>query len=76
MLVTSRPWESVSLDFITSLPKTGDLSAILVIVDRFSKYETSIPVSKYYSTEETSRLFFKYWGVPQNIVSDQDGRFT
>ena len=80
LAVPSRPWESVSLDFITSLPKTGDLSAILVVVDRFSKYATFIPVSKYCSAEETARHFFtnvvKYWGVPQNIVSDRDGRFT
>ena len=78
--VPSRPWESVSLDFITSLPKTGDLTGILVIIDRFSKYATFVPVSKYCSAEETARLFFrnvvKYWGVPQNIVSDRDGRFT
>ena len=78
--VPSRPWESVSLDFITSRPKTGDLTGILVIIDRFSKYATFVPVSKYCSAEETARLFFrnvvKYWGVPQNIVSDRDGRFT
>ena len=78
--VPNRHCESVSLDFITSLPKTGDLTGILVIIDRFSKYATFVLVSKYYSTEETARLFFrnvvKYWGVSQNIVSDQNGRFT
>uniref|UniRef100_A0A803QVK0 Reverse transcriptase n=1 Tax=Cannabis sativa TaxID=3483 RepID=A0A803QVK0_CANSA len=78
--VPSRPWESVSLDFISGLPKTGDLNAILVIVDRFSKYATFIPVSKQCPAEETAQLFFKhivkYWGVPQNIVSDRDRRFT
>ena len=30
--VPSRPWESVSLDFITHLPKVGEFEAILVIV--------------------------------------------
>lgn len=75
-----RPWESVSLDFISNLPKVGDLSTILVIVDRFSKYTTFIPAPKYCSAEEAARLFFKhivkYWGVPQSIVSDRDSRFT
>ena len=76
----TRPWESVSLDFINGLPKVGDISSILVVIDRFSKYATFIPTTKYCSAEETARLFFKfvvkYWGVPQHIVSDRDPRFT
>ncbi|KAJ7947141.1 Retrotransposon protein, putative, Ty3-gypsy subclass [Quillaja saponaria] len=78
--VPTRPWESVSLDFITSLSRVGDLSTILVVVDRFSKYATFIPAPKYCSAEDTAQLFFKYvvkyWGVPKNIVSDRDSRFT
>ena len=80
LLVLSRPWESVSLDFITNLPKMRDLTSILVVVDWFLKYETFIPVLKQCPVEETTRLFFKqvvkYWGVPQNIVSDRDARFA
>ena len=69
------------LDFITNLPKIGgDLTYILVVVDRFSKYVTFIPTPKYCGAEETVRLFFKYvvkyWGVPQHIVSDRDPRFV
>ncbi|KAJ7958669.1 Retrotransposon protein, putative, Ty3-gypsy subclass [Quillaja saponaria] len=78
--VPTRPWESLSLDFITSLSRVGDLSTLLVVVDRFSKYATFIPAPKYCSAEDTAQLFFKYvvkyWGVPKNIVSDQDSRFT
>ena len=78
--VPMRPWESVSLDFNNNLPKTGDLRSILVIVDRFSKYAMFVPVTKHCSAEETTCLFFKfvvkYWGVPQNIMSDRDNRFT
>ncbi|KAK8646204.1 hypothetical protein V6N13_119998 [Hibiscus sabdariffa] len=74
------PWESVALDFIVSLPRVGDLGTIIVVVDRFSKYATFIPAPKYCSAEVTAQLVFKhvvkYWGVPQNIVSDRDGRFT
>lgn len=78
--VPERPWESVSLDFISCLPKVGDLATILTIVDRFSKYVTFIAAPKYTTAEETARLFFKhivkYWGLPKNIVSDRDSRFT
>ena len=44
--VPTRPWESVPLDFITHLPKVGEYDAILVIVDRFSKYATFVPTPK------------------------------
>ncbi|KAK3024607.1 hypothetical protein RJ639_044512 [Escallonia herrerae] len=78
--VPKRPWESVSLDFITSLPKVEDLGTILVVVDRFSKYASFIATPKYCSAEDTTQLFFKYvvkyWGMPQDIVSDWDSRFT
>ena len=80
MLVPSRLWESVSLDFIISLPKTGDLKSILVVVDRFSKYATFIAAQKQCPAEKTTLIFFKHvvkcWGVPQNIISDRDARFT
>lgn len=52
--VPTRSWESVSMDFITHLPKVGDLKAILVIIDRFSKYATSIPTTKQCSVELTT----------------------
>ncbi|TYK01231.1 reverse transcriptase [Cucumis melo var. makuwa] len=77
--VPTRPWESVSMDFITHLSKVGDFEAILVIINRFSKYATFIPTTKQCSAEMTTQLFFKHvvtlWGVPTSIVSDRDGRF-
>ncbi|KAF2299522.1 hypothetical protein GH714_032352 [Hevea brasiliensis] len=56
------------------LPKVGEYDNILVIIDRFSKYEAFVPMSKYCSAEDTARAFFKhivkYWGIPKSIVSD------
>jgi len=31
-------WMEVSMDFITGLPKSGNKSVIMVVVDRISKY--------------------------------------
>ena len=77
--VPTRPWESVSLDFITHLPKVGEYDAILVIVDRFLKYATFVPTPKLCSTELTVQLFFKHivklWGISSSIISDRDGGF-
>ena len=42
----SKPFEIVSLDFITSLPRTSrGNDACLVLVDRFSKYVVIVPCS-------------------------------
>ncbi|GJS72224.1 putative nucleotidyltransferase, ribonuclease H [Tanacetum coccineum] len=73
------PWESVSMDFITCLPKSKGSESIIVVVDRFSKYETFIAASPDVTADDTAKLFFKnvvnYWGVLHVIVSDQDPRF-
>ncbi|MBO7338071.1 MAG: hypothetical protein J6U33_05475, partial [Paludibacteraceae bacterium] len=54
--------------------------SIIVVVDRFSKYATFMAASADCTAEETARLFLrnvvKLWGVPKNIVSDRDPRFT
>lgn len=55
-----RPWESISLDFISALPQVGNYGSILVVVDRFFKYGTFILAPKHCSAEETTHLFFKY----------------
>ena len=78
--VPTRPWESVSLDFISALPQVGGCGSILVVVDRFSKYATFIPAPTPCNAEDAAHLFVKnvvkLWGVPENIVSDRDPRFT
>lgn len=78
--IPSRPWESVSMDFIVGLPKVGEVDAIIVVVDRFSKYATFVPAPRTVTAEETAQLFFKHvvkhWGLPRDIVSDRDSRFT
>ncbi|KAL4572161.1 hypothetical protein LXL04_018930 [Taraxacum kok-saghyz] len=59
--VAERPWESVSLDFISALPTSEGSGSILVVVDRFSKYGTFIPAPKDCTAEEAGRLFFKHF---------------
>ncbi|TXG69042.1 hypothetical protein EZV62_003977 [Acer yangbiense] len=78
--IAGRPWESVLMDFISALSKSKGCGSIMMVVDRFSKYGTFIPATKNCTAEEAARLFLKHvvklWGVPQNIVSDHDPRFT
>ena len=78
--IPERPWESVSMDFISALPKSDGCGSIMVVVDRFSKYGTFIPALRDCTAEQAAKLFFKhvvkYWGLSRSIVSDRDPRFT
>ena len=68
------------MDFIIGLTKSKDNDSIIVIVDRFSKYETFIAALTDCIAEEMTRLFLKhvvkYWGLLKYIISDHDPRFT
>ena len=81
LLVPSRPWESVSMDFVGGLPlsKTGH-DYLYVVVDRFSKMCILMPCKKQVTTEQTAQLFFQnfcvHFGLPTSIFSDRDSCFV
>ncbi len=74
--IPQGPWESVSVDFMVSLPPSRGFDAIMVVVDRFSKMAHFIPTKDSATAQETGRLFFKHHGLPKDIVSDRDPKFT
>ncbi|KAF1321538.1 reverse transcriptase, partial [Globisporangium splendens] len=81
LAVPSDSWKSVSMDFIFGLPRdTHGRNGILVFVDRFSKMVHLAPVSDKISAEKTAKVFvdvvFRLHGLPVEIVSDRDTRFT
>ena len=68
------------MDFITGFPKVESFGSVLVVVDRFSKDAVFIPAPSECPAEEAARIFFsnvvKHFGMPEDIVSDRDSRFT
>ena len=72
------------MDFITGLPPAlldeKDVDAILVIVDRFTKYSLFLPVSSTITAAELAELFHRHvelvFGPPEGIVSDRGSLFT
>ena len=79
--VPTDRWEEVSMDFITGLPRTkAGYDAILVVVDRLTKWGYFIPTCTTVDAKETARLFhdvvFSRHGMPKRIISDRDTRFT
>ena len=74
-------WETISMDFITGLPRTkkgNDL--IMVVVDKLSKAAHFIPVQSTYKAVQIAHLFmqnvFHLHGLPKVIISDRDVKFT
>lgn len=81
LAVPQDSWKSVSMDFIFGLPRDKHgRNGILVFVDRFSKMVHLAPVSDKISAEKTAEVFldviFRSHGLPTEIVSDRDTRFT
>ena len=79
--VSQGPFQYVSMDLITDLPKSGKYDAILTIVDQgCSKAAKFIPCNKSIDGEGTAILYFKHlfpwFGIPKRIISDRDPRFT
>ncbi|KAI3717828.1 hypothetical protein L1987_69691 [Smallanthus sonchifolius] len=74
-------WECIAMDFITKLPHTSrGHDSIWVIIDRLTKSAHFIPIREDYRVEKLARIYIdeivSRHGVPLNIISDRDGRFT
>jgi len=54
--IPEGPWESVSMDFMVSLPPSRGFDAIMVVVDRFCKMAHFIPTKDEGTTQETRTL--------------------
>ena len=75
-----RPWKSISMDFITDLPKSEGNDAILIVIDRLRKMAHFLPCTKEIDTWQFSELFmrqiFRLHGLPKDIITDQGSIFT
>ena len=78
--IPEQKWESISMDFITGLPKVQGRDCLYVVVDRLTKFAHFFSISSDYSATQVAELFFrevfKLHGLPKTIVSDRDSRFT
>lgn len=68
LLVPTRPWAIVSINFISGLPVVDGCGSIMVVVDRFSKYDIFVAAPLHCAAETAIQLFLtnivKFWGVP------------
>ncbi|KAI2648976.1 Transposon Tf2-9 polyprotein [Labeo rohita] len=78
--IPQRPWSHLSIDFVTDLPPSQEFTAILVIIDRFSKSCRLIPLKGLPTAMETAlALFhhvFRVYGLPEDISNGQVERLN
>ena len=78
--ILKSPWIFVSMDFITGMPKVKGMGSVFVVVDRFSKSAVFTAAPSTCTAELVANLFYrnvvKYFGLPEDIVSDGDFRLT
>lgn len=78
--VPDQAWKVVTMDFIDGLPSSAQHTAILVVVDKFSKYAHFIKLKHPFSAMQIAKLYmehiYKLHGMPLAIVSDRDKIFT
>jgi hypothetical protein len=68
------------MDFIVGLPKSGNKSVMMVVIDPLSKYAHFCAIQHPFTSAIVTQIFmdiiFKLHGMPNSIVSDKDPTFT
>jgi len=79
--IPTRPWQQVSMDLITALPRSrSGNDAIVVFVDKLTKLVHYVATTTNVTAPQLATLFMRevvrLHGVPDSILSDRDPRFT
>jgi len=73
-------WKSISMDFITDVPKSEGDDAILIVIDRITKMAHFLLCTKEMDARQFSELFmreiFRLHGLPKDIITDRGSIFT
>jgi len=68
--IPDNRWQSVSIDFITGLPKSNGFNAIMTVTDRLTKMVHIIPTQTDATAKDITKLFvrhvIRHHGIPQN----------
>ena len=81
--IPQQRWQDIAMDFVTDLPESQGMNAILTVTDRLSKERHFIACragDRGTSVEATAQMLlehvWKYHGLPLSIVSDRGPQFA
>jgi hypothetical protein len=73
-------WRDISMDFIVGVPKSGNNSFVMVVIDCLSGYAHLCSLKHPFFASIVAQLFmdhvFNIHGMPHSIVSYRDPSFT
>ncbi|KAG8710817.1 hypothetical protein FRC09_020926 [Ceratobasidium sp. 395] len=76
--IPEKPFQVISIDFIMDLPKSQGYNAVLVVVDKLTRYAHFIPCTTSINEEESAKLIMQHtwahYSLPRQIISDCDSR--
>jgi len=78
--IPEKPWQHISVDFITKLPTSKGHDSILVVCDRFLKMSYFVVTIEKMMAKGLVRLFrdnmWKLHGLPESVILDRGSQFT
>ena len=78
--IPTRPWQSISMDFLGPFPRSQEFDYLWVILCRLTSHTHLIPIVTTIKASELAWLYVReivrLHGVAESIVSDRDTKFT
>ena len=80
MLILTRPWGSITMDFVGPFPPSEGFDYMWVVLCRLTSMVHLVPVTMTIRALQLACLYVKeivrLHGLPETIVSDRDAKFT
>ena len=80
LLIPTKPWDSIGMDFIGPFPEVDGYNYLWVVICWLTSMVHLVPVNTKMTAKELSwkylREIVRLHGLPSTIVSDRDSKFT